>query len=150
MARLSLYLEIPYQAAVIMQENMDAGLIEKNEDNLRLLLGAWTSAREFKEAIEVIDVLAPMIEDGSLFIQKAMLLNEMSDWNGIKEATEMALLDPNLENPGDVFILRGMAHTELEEYDQAIESFTEAIEVGTESNQRNAESWIEYVSDRRG
>ena len=150
MARLSLYLEIPYQAAVIMQENMDAGLIEKNEDNLRLLLGAWTSAREFKEAIEVIDVLAPMIEDGSLFIQKAMLLNEMSDWDGIKEATEMALLDPNLENPGDVFILRGMAHTELEEYDQAIESFTEAIEVGTESNQRNAESWIEYVSDRRG
>ena len=150
LARLSLYLEIPYQAAVIMQENMDAGLIEKNEDNLRLLLGAWTSAREFKEAIEVIDVLAPMIEDGSLFIQKAMLLNEMSDWDGIKEATEMALLDPNLENPGDVFILRGMAHTELEEYDQAIKSFTEAIEVGTESNKRNAESWIEYVSDRRG
>ena len=75
-----------------------------------------------------------MIEDGSLFIQKAMLLNEMSDWDGIKEATEMALLDPNLENPGDVFILRGMAHTELEEYEQAIESFTEAIEVGTESN----------------
>ena len=150
LARLSLYLEIPYQAAVIMQENMDAGLIERNEDNLRLLLGAWTSAREFKEAIEVIDVLAPMIEDGSLFIQKAMLLNEMSDWDGIKEATEMALLDPNLENPGDVFILRGMAHTELEEYEQAIESFTEAIEVGTESNKRNAESWIEYVSDRRG
>ena len=59
LARLSLYLEIPYQAAVIMQENMDAGLIETNEDNLRLLLGAWTSAREFKEAIEVIDVLAP-------------------------------------------------------------------------------------------
>ena len=35
LARLSLYLEIPYQAAVIMQENMDAGLIERNEDNLR-------------------------------------------------------------------------------------------------------------------
>ena len=61
LARLSLYLEIPYQAAVIMEENMDAGLIERNEDNLRLLLGAWTSAREFDEAIEVIDVLAPML-----------------------------------------------------------------------------------------
>ncbi len=150
LARLSLYLEIPYQAAVIMQKNMDAGLVERNEDNLRLLLGAWTSAREFDEAIEVIDVLASMLNDGTLFIQKAMLLNEKGDWNGIKEATKMALLDNNLENPGDVFILRGMAHTELEEYEEAIESFTEAIQVGTESNKRNAESWIEYVSDRRG
>ena len=94
LARLSLYLEIPYQAAVIMQENMDAGLIERNEDNLRLLLGAWTSAREFKEAIEVIDVLAPMIEDGSLFIQKAMLLNEMSDWDGIKAVSYTHLTLP--------------------------------------------------------
>ena len=150
LARLSLYLEIPYQAAVIMEENMDAGLIERNEDNLRLLLGAWTSAREFDEAIEVIDVLAPMLNDGKLFIQKAMLLNEKGDWSGIKEATEMALLDDDLENPGDVFILRGMAHTELAEYEEAIDAFTEAIEVGTDSNKRNAEAWIEYVSDRRG
>ena len=150
LARLSLYLEIPYQAAVIMEENMEAGLIERNEDNLRLLLGAWTAAREFDEAIEVIDVLAPMLNDGKLFIQKAMLLNEKGDWSGIKEATQMALLDDDLENPGDVFILRGMAHTELAEYEEAIDAFTEAIEVGTDSNKRNAEAWIEYVSDRRG
>ena len=55
-----------------------------------------------------------------------------------------------LENPGDVYILRGMAHTELGEFDEAIDSFTQAIEVGTDGNKRNAEAWIEYVSDRQG
>ena len=40
LARLSLFLEIPYQAAEIMQNNMASGLVEKNEENLRLLLGA--------------------------------------------------------------------------------------------------------------
>ena len=58
LSRLSFYLEIPYQAAELMQKNMDSGLVEKNEENLRLLLGAWTSAREFDQAIEIIDALA--------------------------------------------------------------------------------------------
>ena len=150
LARLSFYLEIPYQAAEIMQSNMDSGLVEKNEENLRLLLGAWTSAREFDQAIEIIDALALILKDGTLYIQKAMLLNEKGDWSGIKEAVAMALEDQELENPGDVYILRGMAHTELGEFDEAIDAFTQAIEVGTDGNKRNAEAWIEYVSDRRG
>ena len=125
-------------------------MLEKNEENLRLLLGAWTSAREFDQAIEIIDTLALMLKDGTLYIQKAMLLNEKGDWSGIKDAVDMALEDQDLENPGDVYILRGMAHAELGEFDEAIDSFTQAIEVGTDGNKKNAEAWIEYVSDRRG
>ena len=79
-----------------------------------------------------------------------MLLNEKGDWSGIKDAASMALQDQELENPGDVYILRGMAHSELGEFEEAIDSFTQAIEVGTDGNKKNAEAWIEYVSDRRG
>ena len=43
-----------------------------------------------------------------------------------------------------------MAETELGNYDQAVESFSQAIELGSETNKRNAEAWIEYVSDRKG
>ena len=150
LARLNLYLEIPYQAATLIEKNIQQGSIEENEENLRLLLGAWTAAREFKKAISVIDVLAPLTGEGKLYIQKAMLLNESGDWKGVQEATEKALTDQELENPGDVYILRGMAQTELGNYEQAISSFTEAMEIGTETNKRNAEAWIDYVSDRKG
>jgi tetratricopeptide (TPR) repeat protein len=150
LARLNLYLEIPYQAATLIEKNIDQGSIENNEKNLRLLLGAWTAAREFDKAIGVIDLLAPLTGEGKLYIQKAMLLNENGDWEGVQEATEKALSDAELENPGDVYILRGMAETELGNYDQAVESFSQAIELGSETNKRNAEAWIEYVSDRTG
>ena len=53
-----------------------------------------------------------------------MLLNENGDWEGVQDATAKALTDEELENPGDVYILRGMAETELGNYDEAIESFT--------------------------
>ena len=43
-----------------------------------------------------------------------------------------------------------MAQAELEEYDQAINSFEKAVELGTDGNKRNAEAWIEYVTDRKG
>ena len=77
-----------------------------------------------------------------------MLLNEKGDWVGIKLATNQALKDLNLENIGDVYILRGMAHTELNEYQEAVESFAKAVELGTDTNKRNAEAWLDYVSDR--
>ena len=147
---MSLYLEIPYQAASIVEENINNGSLERNEKNLRLLLGAWTAAREFDQAIGVINILAPMINDGDLYIQKAMLLNEKGDWEGIKVAASEALNTGNLEKPGDIYILKGMAQTELEEYDQAINSFEKAVELGTDGNKRNAEAWIEYVTDRKG
>ena len=150
LARLNLYLEIPYQAATLIVKNIQDGNIENSEKNLRLLLGAWTAAREFNKAIAVIDILAPTTGEGKLYIQKAMLLNENGDWEGVKDATEKALYDEELENKGDVFILRGMAETELGYYDQAIESFTQAMEIGTETNKKNAEAWIDYVADRRG
>jgi len=150
LARLNLYLEIPFQAATLIEKNIQEGNIEKSEKNLRLLLGAWTAAREFSKAIQVIDVLAPITGEGKLYIQKAMLLNENGDWEGVKDATAKALTDKELENKGDVFILRGMAETELGYYDQAIESFTQAMEIGTETNKKNAEAWIEYVGDRKG
>ena len=150
LARLNLYLEIPYQAATLIEKNIQDGNIENSEKNLRLLLGAWTAAREFNKAIAVIDILAPITGEGKLYIQKAMLLNENGDWEGVKDATVKALYDEELENKGDVFILRGMAETELGYYDQAIESFTQAMEIGTETNKKNAEAWIEYVGDRRG
>jgi Tetratricopeptide repeat. len=150
LARLNLFLEIPFQAASLIEKNLQEGNIENSEKNLRLLLGAWTAAREFNKAIEVIDVLAPLTGEGKLYIQKAMLLNENGDWEGVQDATAKALIDEELENPGDVYILRGMAETELGKYDEAIESFTQAMEIGTETNKKNAEAWIDYVADRRG
>ena len=150
LARLNLFLEIPFQAASLIEKNLQEGNIENSEKNLRLLLGAWTAAREFNKAIEVIDILAPLTGEGKLYIQKAMLLNENGDWEGVQDATAKALIDEELENPGDVYILRGMAETELGKYDEAIESFTQAMEIGTETNKKNAEAWIDYVADRRG
>src|SRR5690606_38710494 len=132
----------------ILEQEMRRGRVEETEANLELLRSAWTAAREFAKAVEVIDRLAPMADDGEYYMQKAQLLNEQGDWAGIIEATERALEKGGLEQTGAAYVLMGMAYAELGEYGRALEALGRARDFESAAR-RNAEAWIEYVRDRQ-
>ena len=48
----------------ILGEAMERGHVEENFDNLRLLLNSWTMAREMDRAVDAIDKLARLADDG--------------------------------------------------------------------------------------
>ncbi|HSG66267.1 MAG TPA: tetratricopeptide repeat protein [Gammaproteobacteria bacterium] len=148
LVRLNLFLELPYEAGAILEAELAKGTIGESRENLELLLSAWTAAREYAKAVEVIDVLAPRSEDGRYYMQKAQLLGEQADWAGVVEATTLALEKGNLDEPGQALVLKGMAEAELGEFEQALRTFDEARD-HEDSARRNADAWIEYVRDRR-
>lgn len=148
LARLNLYLDIPYEAAKLLETEISSERISSNQETLDLLLSAWTAAREFEKAIDVIDELAPLSDDGGYYLQKARLLAEQANWAQVVEASDQALERGGIERLSDAWILKGMAHAELGQYDPALAAFEEARLVD-DSAQRNAEAWIEYVRDRR-
>jgi hypothetical protein len=57
-------------------------------------------------------------------------------------------LEKGLEQTGNALILKGVAHMELGQYDQALVALREARETEIAAR-RNADSWIEYVRDRQ-
>jgi tetratricopeptide (TPR) repeat protein len=148
LARLNLFLELPFAAGEILEAEMAAGRIEASAANLELLLSAWTSAREYGRAIAVIDELAPLSDDGNYYRQKAQLLSEQANWDGVVASTQAALAAGGLESPGETLILQGMAYAELGQYERALEAFESARGL-EDSARRNADAWIEYVRDRR-
>ena len=148
LVKLNIYLEIPYTAGEILDREMAAGRVEANKKNLDLLLSAWTAAREFDSAIDTIDRLGPLADDGEYFVQKAQLLYEKSEWQGVIEAGEQALQKGDIKRPGGVYVLMGMAYAEMAEYDSALETLEKARDFD-DSARRNANSWIAYVQDRR-
>ena len=79
-----------------------------------------------------------------------MLLNETGDWDGVVDSCRRALDKGGLENPGEVWILQGVALAELRRFDEAIEAFESAKREGSENIRRNANAWIGYVRDRTG
>lgn len=148
LAKLNIFLEIPYQGASILEQEIARGRLPANKSNLELMLSAWTAAREFDKAIQTIDRLGPMADDGEYFLQKSQLLYEKSDWQGVIDAGQQALDKGGVKRPGSVYVLMGMAHAELGQYDSALRTLEEAKRFD-ESSRRNANSWINYVQDRR-
>ena len=147
LARLNLFLSVPYQAGLILAVGFAEGSITETQANLELLLSAWTSAREFERSIGVIDRLAPLTDDGAYYMQKAQLLNEQGRWNDVIEAADRALEMGGLDDVGSTLVLKGIAQAELGLYAAARATFGEASALDTAAA-RNAESWIEYISDR--
>lgn len=150
LVRLNLYLDHPVRGGEILERSIELGHVEPTFETLELLLNAWTDAREMRRAVNVIGKLAELAEDGEYYLRKALLLNESSDWDGVVDAAQMALEKGALKRPGDAWILRGVALTELERFDEAIVAFEGAAREGNETARRNANSWVAYVRDRSG
>jgi tetratricopeptide (TPR) repeat protein len=147
--RMNMFLEIPYAAGVILETEMERGRLERTEKNLDLMLSAWTGSREFDKAIATIDELAPLKEDGELYMQKAMLFNELGEWDRVAESAQQAVDKGGLRRPGDAWVLLGMALAELQRFDDALAAFAEARKIGSDGARRNAGAWIDFVNDRK-
>lgn len=145
--RMNLFVEVPFNAASILEAEIAAGRIKPTEKNLELALNAWTAAREFDRAVATIDKLAPMKPDGELYLQKAQLLAEKSDWSGTIDAARQAIAKGGLKSPGGAYLLIGIAANEMEDFQQAIEALREARKFDDKSR-RQAGDWIKFVEDR--
>ena len=150
LARLNLFLQNPARAGEVLSQAMERGHVEENADNLALLLNAWTMAREMGRAVDTIDKLARLADDGEYYHRKAMLLNESGDWDGVVDSCRRALEKGGLESPGEVWILQGVALAELRRFGEAIEAFESAKRDASDNIRRNANAWIGYVRDRTG
>ncbi len=146
LARMRLFMNVPYFAGELIETEMASGRVQRNEKNLELLLSAWSTAREYDKAIAVIDQLAPLKGDGELYLQQAQLFNEKNDWAGVARSVQKALDKGGLKNTGKAYLLQGLAYSEQKQYRDAIASFRRAQQF--EETRRQAAGWIEYVNEQ--
>ncbi len=145
--RMNMFIEVPFVAAQMLETEIGKGRITADEKNLTLLLNAWTQAREFDKAIATIDRLAPLKDDGELYLQKAQLLAEKSDWPGTISAARQALDKGGLKKPGGAYLLIGIAANEIRDWQQSLDALNEARKYD-DSTRRQAADWIKFVEDR--
>ncbi len=146
LVRMRLFVNVPYFAGELLEKEMAAGRVERNEKNLDLLLSAWTTAREYDKAIAVIDQLAPLKPNGELYLQQAQLFNEKNDWGGVAQSVQKALEKGALKNTGKAYLLQGLAYSEQKKFQDAIASFRRAQQY--EDTRRQAAGWLDYVNEQ--
>jgi tetratricopeptide (TPR) repeat protein len=144
--------DIPFTAGSILENEMIAGVVPDDLENLETLLQTWLSAREYAHAIATIEKIFAIENDGSWPLRAARIQVKTGDWRGAADSAERAL-DAGIDNPVSALMLQGMALTELGEIAEALVLFRKVAATGDEEEQRNAAAWIRYaeeeLNDRR-
>lgn len=137
------YRELPWQAANTLQRGMKAGVVPRTAENLELLANALLAAREYDDAIEPLEEAAKLSPGGDLSVRLAQVHLEGENWAKAREALDAAIAKGGLRNPGNAYLLLGIANYNESRLQSARSAFDRAV--ADEDTAASARRWLEYV-----
>ena len=143
MAQLYLQAEVPYKAASLLQEKMDAGIVAKSEKNYRLLSQSWQLSMEDQKAIPALKSAAALASDGELDHRLANSYLNVGEYGDCVTSANKAISKGGLKNPDNVQISLGMCLYNLRRYGDAKTAFRNAAKVPR--SQRTSRQWIKVI-----
>jgi tetratricopeptide (TPR) repeat protein len=144
MAQLYLQAEVPYKAAVLLQEKIDAGIIEKNEKNYRLLSQSWSLAMEDEKAIPALKLAAALADTGEVDARLANSYLNIGKYGDCVTSANTAIRKGGLKSPDNIQISLGMCLYNLQRYSDAKAAFNTAAKVPR--SQRTSGQWIRVIN----
>jgi tetratricopeptide (TPR) repeat protein len=144
LARYLLYRQLPYRAGELLERGLRQGVVRPVNQNWRLLIDAWTRAREPNLALAAIERALDTTKDVNLYLRRAQLLAEKEEWSQVVATLEAALGTGGLAFPGQAHFLQGIAHYQLQNPHKAVSCFQRAK--AYEDSKSQAEQWIEHLT----
>jgi tetratricopeptide (TPR) repeat protein len=142
---VNLYLgaELPHKAAVLLERELESGLLEKNTSRLELLSQAWYMSAEIDRAIGPLAQAAELSESGDLYLRLARLHMDAARWDAARDAADAALAKGGLKDEGQAWLLSGMARVRLEAFRDARKGFERAA--AFDGTAKYAGQWLAYL-----
>lgn len=138
---------IPYKAGKVMAQAIAEGKLDADLRNLKLLAQSWIAARETDRAVAALEQAAVLSDDGELDAQRAQVLLNAERYEQAIAAAEKALTKGNLEKPGTMYLVIGMAELEQENYNPALQAFSKAK--AFEDARKAAAQWERYATSEK-
>lgn len=137
------YLSIPYKSAQLLTEAMEDERIQASFDNLDKLANSWLAAREYTEAVEVLQRMARIDDTGETDLRLAQIHVSKQDWQPALDALLPAIDKLEGSDLGRAYLLAGMAYANLEDYDESRNMLEQAA--GFEAERQRATQWLSHV-----
>lgn len=145
------FFDNPFRGAKLLEREMDAGLVERNQKNLTLLSQLWSQAREHKRAIPVLRAAAKSASNGALYYRLGQVLLADEQYGEASKALSSALNKGGMssKDTGDAWLLLGTARfsqaapEDRAQLRKAREAFVNARRFKTARAQ--AADWTTYI-----
>jgi tetratricopeptide (TPR) repeat protein len=136
---------LPERGGRILSQQLNAGKIELNERNWRLLASAWQQGRERSNAITALREAAKFTDNGKLLVRAAQMSIQNNDYHNvivdIEAAIKKGLTD---KQKGNALILAGNSAFELQDYPTAKRYFQRALKEPDSAS--SARTWLDYIA----
>jgi tetratricopeptide (TPR) repeat protein len=143
LANVYLFLEIPYKAAQVLTDGMNAGIVDKTLESLEKLGTAWQMARENAQALSVFAEAAPLAADGRIWHRLGQIYIDDENWPKAEEALKNALAK-GVNDRGETQLLVGVAAWNQGKTDQARSAFLAARNDSATKSQ--AQAWLAHLA----
>ena len=139
--------EIPYRAARVLEQAMDDGHVEADSEVYEKLANCWIQARDFDEAIAPLTRAAELSDNGDLFARLGQVQVQREQWAEAVSGLQQALEKGDLDDPGQVHLLMGVALFNLDRTREAREAFQRAAR--SEDQRNMARDYIRLIDSKR-
>ena len=146
LSRLYVSQGLPYWGAQVLEKTMNEGLVKSEVRALEFLANAWIQSRELGRAVPPLGKAAQKSEDGELFLRLAHLHIEREAWADAVGALESCLKRGAVKHPGQVHLLKGIAHFSLKQTTQARGAFQKAGQF--EATRASSRQWLKHLDER--
>lgn len=131
-------LDAPYQAARVLEKEMNQGKISKNFKNLALLADLYQVAREHEKAIPVIQQAAALSSDGQMYERLGRSYADLQKWADAEQALTQALNKGGVKDRGFAWVQIGQSRYERDDRAGAREAFRQ-------SNSAGGRGWLQFM-----
>lgn len=135
---------VPLKAAKVMRKALDEGWIPRSGENLELLATAYVNAVERDQAIEPLAQAAETTRRADLYEELGRINLAEKNWRASEAALARALSLGGLRQPGQTYVMLGMARHRQNEVGGARAAFEKALEY--ENSRTTAQSWLNYLA----
>jgi tetratricopeptide (TPR) repeat protein len=143
LAQMYLFHDLPFRAATVLDRAIEEEKVESDTKALELLGNCWLAAREYDRALGPLERAAEVSEDGELFLRLGRVYIQREEWDKAAEELNKALQKGNLEEPGNVHLLLGIAVYNQKRLGSARRSFVRALDF--EESSKNAQQWLRVI-----
>lgn len=147
LAQMYLYNQIPYQAAAVLQDGLDKGIVADASKSWQLLADSWLAAREREQALPPMRRAAELAEDGNVYVRLAQLFIEREEWTEARAALDEALEKGDLKHPGHAQLFLGIALANEKKWEAAERAFVAAQR--EQATEQAAAYWLSQVASQR-
>lgn len=146
LVNLMLLIDAPYQAAFVLQRELDAGRVKSNSKNWQLLATAWIQAQEYSKAINSLSKAIKLTPQADLYLRLGHIHLELEQWQQGITALDQAVKLGGLKNPGNAYYLLGVSYYEAKDFVKSKSAFIKAKRYA--ESRRNAEQWLRQFSEQ--